>query len=132
MYRQSPHIHVHAWGRFNNHTAYSLYRIIVTATSVMDLMKMGNVVPRGGIEPTSLPFRASVLTITPCRFPFMSPLCPCLPVYAAPCLRGQCSQLHLLGFASEPFIHIKFIFINLYLYKCPRYTYYNYLTTPPD
>ena len=33
-------------------------------TSVMGLMKMGNIVPRAGIEPTYLTFWASVLTIT--------------------------------------------------------------------
>ena len=39
----------------------SLYRILVTATSVMGVMKMGNIVPRAGLEPTSLAFRVSVL-----------------------------------------------------------------------
>ena len=32
-------------------------------------MKMRNIVPRAGIETTSLAFRASVLTITPHRLP---------------------------------------------------------------
>ena len=48
-------------GRFDKRTALSLYRIIVTATSVMVVTKMGNTVPRAGIAPTSLAFWASVL-----------------------------------------------------------------------
>ena len=45
------------------------YRILVMVISVMGVMKMGNVVPRAGIEPTSIALRASVLTIIPCRLP---------------------------------------------------------------
>ena len=48
-------------------------------------MKMGNTVPKVGLELTSLAFQASV----------MSPLYLCLPVYVAPCLRGQCRLLHM-------------------------------------
>ena len=33
------------------------------------VMKMKNIVPRAEIEPTSLAFQPSVLTITPHRFP---------------------------------------------------------------
>ena len=40
-------------GRFRNHTAHSLYRILGE-------MKMGNIMPRVGIEPTSLAFWVSV------------------------------------------------------------------------
>ena len=36
---------------------------MVTATSVMVVTKMGNTVPRVGLEPTSLAFRASVLPL---------------------------------------------------------------------
>ena len=43
----------------------------------MGLTKMGNTVPRAGIEPTSLAFCASVLTILPCT-PFW---CHHLPAY---------------------------------------------------
>ena len=56
-------------GRFNNHTVHSLYRIMVTATSVVGVMKVGNIVPRARIEPTSLALQASVLSITPHRLP---------------------------------------------------------------
>ena len=42
----------HIQGRFNNHTVHSLYRIMVTVTSVVDVMKMGNTVPRVGCTPT--------------------------------------------------------------------------------
>ena len=73
---------------FNNHAVHSLYRIMVTVTSVVGMMKMGNIVPRVGMDLTSLAFQASVL-------PFhhvgslMSPLYPHPPLYVAPCLRGH-------------------------------------------
>ena len=38
-------------------------------TSVVGVMKMGNIEPRAGVEPASLAFRASVFTITPPRLP---------------------------------------------------------------
>ena len=63
----------------NNHTAHTMYRIMVTITSVVGEMRMENTVPRARIKPTSLAFQASVL-------PFhhivslMSPLHPRLPV----------------------------------------------------
>ena len=74
-------------------------------TSVMGEIKMGNIVPRVGIEPTSLAFRVSVLPLhyiasqmSPLPLHHiasqMSPLYPHLLVYAAPCLRCQCRLLH--------------------------------------
>ena len=40
-YIQAMALHIqHTQGRFNNHTAGSLYRIMVTTTSVMGEMKM--------------------------------------------------------------------------------------------
>ena len=44
---------------------------------------MGNIVPRVGIEPTSLAFRTSVLNITSPRLPDVTtlPMPTCLPVY---------------------------------------------------
>ena len=62
-YGQSPYIYIYIYtqGRFNNYTVHILYRIIITATSVVGVMKMGNVVSRAGIEPTSMAFWASVL-----------------------------------------------------------------------
>ena len=62
-------LHIHPQGRFNNHTAHNLYMIMFMAISVVGVMKMGNIVHRVGIKPTSLEFRASVTTITPCRLP---------------------------------------------------------------
>ena len=47
---------------------------MVTATTVMGVMKMGNSVPQAGIEPIILTFQASVLTITPPRLPEISML----------------------------------------------------------
>ena len=64
----------------------------VTATSGVGVMKMGNVVPWVGIEPIFLAFRASVLTITPCRLPDVTTI-HTPSVYAAPCFRGQRSLL---------------------------------------
>ena len=52
-------------------------------------MKMGNIVPRVRIKPTSLAYWASVLTSNNLGS-LMSPWYPRLPVYAAPCLIGQC------------------------------------------
>ena len=65
---------------------------MVTATSVTNVMKMGNTTPREGIEPTSPTFLPSVLTITPPIFPDVTilhtPVCLCgsLPLRG----RGQC------------------------------------------
>ena len=77
---------------FDNHTAHSFHRILLMTTTVVDQVKMGNIVPRTGIEATSLAFRASVL---PLHYigSLISPLYPCLPVYAGPGLRGQCRLL---------------------------------------
>ena len=51
------------------------------ATSVVDVMKMENIVPRVEIEPTALAFKATVLSITPLRFPYVTtmptPTCMC-------------------------------------------------------
>ena len=47
----------------------SLHQYIDIQYIVMDAMKMGNNVPRAGIEPTSLAFQATVLTITPHMLP---------------------------------------------------------------
>ena len=43
---------------------------MVTPTSVVGEMKMGNIVPKAGFEPTSLAFWASVLIITLLRLPW--------------------------------------------------------------
>ena len=85
-YIQAMAIHMHTQGRFNNHTAHSL----VTATSVTGVTKMGNIVPRAGLKPTSLAFWTSVLPLHHIG-PLMSLLYPRPPVYTTPCLRGQCS-----------------------------------------
>ena len=59
-------MYLHAKGMFNNHTAYNLYRIHVTATIAMgEVINMGNIVPRTGFEPTPLTFQTTVLTIAP-------------------------------------------------------------------
>ena len=63
IYIQAMPLHI-TQGRFNIHAVRSSYRIMVTATSLMGVMKMGNIVPRVRIELTSLAFRACA-TITP-------------------------------------------------------------------
>ena len=63
-------------------SATNLFIIIVVG-----VMKMGNTVPRAGIEPISLAFFASVLPLHHVGS-LMSPLHPYLPAYVALCLRG--------------------------------------------
>ena len=56
-------LHIHTQDRFNNHTMHSLFRIMVRETSVVDVTKMGNTVPRVGLKPAYLAFQASVLPL---------------------------------------------------------------------
>ena len=65
----------------------------------MGVMKMGNSVPRSGLGPISLAFWASVLPLHYISS-LMSPLYPCLPVYAAPCLRAQCRPFYIYIYVS--------------------------------
>ena len=65
-------IHIYAQGRLNNDRTHSLHRILLMATSVVGVMKMGNIVPRVRIEPTCLAFWASVLTIIPPMLPVVT------------------------------------------------------------
>ena len=51
------YLRIHAQSSFNNHTAHSLNRIQVSATSIMAVMKMGNSALTAGSEPTSLASR---------------------------------------------------------------------------
>ena len=48
---------------------------------VVGVIKMGNIIPRAGLEPTSLAFQASVLPYSPCRLPDVNtmpiPTCLC-------------------------------------------------------
>ena len=69
-----------------------MYIFITPATSVVGVMKMGNMVPRVGIEPTSLTFWATMLPLYHVGS-LVSPLCPLSPVYVALCFRGQCKLL---------------------------------------
>ena len=66
-YKPAITLHIHTQGRVNNAAGLSLYRIMVTATSVLDVMNIINIVPRIGIERTFLAFWASLLTNTPSR-----------------------------------------------------------------
>ena len=73
---------------------YSVYVVQAhgLGTSVVDVMKMGNIVPRVGIEPTSLAFWVSLLPLHHI-VPLMSPIYPRLRVCTAPYLRGNGSPL---------------------------------------
>ena len=93
-YMQAMALHIQTQDRFKNHTGYSLYRIMVMAMHIVNVMKMGNIVPRAGIEPIPLAFWACVLALHHIGS-LVSPLYRCLPVYAAPCLRGHCRLLHV-------------------------------------
>ena len=61
----------------------------------MCVMKMGNIVPRVGIKPTSLAFWASVRHLHHMGS-LMSLLNTRLSMQFLPCLRGQCRLLQLL------------------------------------
>ena len=56
-YIQAVHLYIllylHTVGRYNSYTTCSLYSIPVMET-VMCVMKMGNIAPREGFEPTLL------------------------------------------------------------------------------
>ena len=54
---------------------------MVTATSIMGLIEMTNILPRAGFEPTLLAFWASVLDHLGSLMP---PPYSCLPVYVVP------------------------------------------------
>ena len=73
-YIQAMTLHLHTQDRLNNYPSCGLHRIIVIATSGMGVMKMANIVPRVGIEPISLTFRANMPTVTPPRLPDLSTL----------------------------------------------------------
>ena len=77
------------------HSPMSLlfYQILRWYISVMGVMKMGNIVPKAGIEPITLVLQPSVLPLHHVGS-LMSPLYPHPPVYVAACLRGQCRVLH--------------------------------------
>ena len=76
-------------------------------------MKMGNIVPRAEIKPTSLSFWARVLTIAPHRLldviMLHTPHCLC-----DSCLRGQGKLLHLCP------------------WNCKHFNVYNYIHTGKD
>ena len=60
-------LHIHRVGStvctVRSCTVRSLCRILVTATNVAGVIKMGNIVPRAGLEEIPLAFRASVLPL---------------------------------------------------------------------
>ena len=80
-----------------------MYRIIVMATSVVRVMKMGNIVPRVKIEPISLAFWVSMLTITPPSLPDVTtlPTPTCLKQFLAKEVNAD--YFTMLGARNNPF-----------------------------
>ena len=64
-----------------------MHRILVTATSVMGVMKMGKMVPRVGFKPTFLTFRANVLPLHHIGFPNVT------TIPTPTCLSGSLPQM---------------------------------------
>ena len=91
--------HIHTQGNFNKQTAHNLYSILVMAPVSWMWWTLGNIVPRVGIKLTSLAFQASVLPLHTIGS-LMSPLYPCLHIYAAPCPRGQCRLLQIVKYIT--------------------------------
>ena len=108
-YIQAMTLHKHTYSRFNDDSGHILYRIMVTTTSVMGVMKIGNTVPRVGLKPTSLAFRSRVLPSHHIGF-LMS------PVYVALCLSGQFRLLHTYKYVH---VHLRIyahVFTCIYAY----------------
>ena len=91
IYIQTMTMDIHTQGGFNNHAVRNLYKSMVTATSVTWVMKMGNIVPRVGIE---LAFWPCVLAILPPGLLDVITLPMPICLYGS-LLRGQCRVLHL-------------------------------------
>ena len=82
--------YIHLQGTFTNHTAHNLYRIMVMATSVTGVPKMGNILHRAGLESAYLVshWQASVLPIH-----HIGSLTSLLYPHSPLCLSGQCRLL---------------------------------------
>ena len=96
------------FGRVEGNNCHMYY------TGVIGVMKMGIIVPRARLEPSSLTFRASVP-------PFFldDTTVPCLSVYVTLCLRGQCRLLHPSPWNCKSFNAYNYIHTSNYL----TYTY---------
>ena len=92
-YVQAVTLLIHTQGRFNNHLVCSVYGICHD-TMIMEVMKIGNIVPRVRTEHTSLAFWASLLTITSPRLPDVTTLPTPTCLDEALCLRDQSKPLH--------------------------------------
>ena len=73
-------VHIRVANRYGFTTFYISHHHLTSYNNVVGVMKIGNNVPRAGIEATSLAFRASAPTITPCRLPdvTLTPMPTCL------------------------------------------------------
>ena len=61
----------------------------------MGVTKMGNIMPRAGIESTSLAFQASVLKLHHVGLPDVTTI-PILPIYAAPLPRRSVQPITIV------------------------------------
>ena len=87
---QAMVLHIHTQGRFNNHSACSLYRILVMAPVLWMWWKWEILC----LEQESDPHLWHAQPVCHHYTILMPSPYPRLFVYAAPCLRGQCRQLH--------------------------------------
>ena len=87
------------------------------------LVKMRNIPPRAGLEPTSLAFQASVLTIM--SYLFHDIITLSTRIYVDPCLRGQCRRLCSSYWNWNSFKQLtsiichsacNYIYIDIYIY----------------
>ena len=75
-------IYIQGWFNSYTRTANSLYRIMVTTTSAISMMKMGNISHRAGINPTSLAFQSREFITPPSISDVPTPFIPaCLCRY---------------------------------------------------
>ena len=89
---------------------------MVIETSALRVMKIVNITPRVGKEPTSLvALRPSMLTRL---VSLMSPPYPHLPVYVVPCLRGQCRLLLLHYLACQEILPDNTKYVNHLVASC--------------
>ena len=85
----------------------------------MGVVKMGNIVPRVGIEPTTFSFWASILTITPRRLPDITIL-P-MPTYLCAFMLYKSVQTSMYVYMKVSFQNPdkhQDIYIYIYAYIC--------------
>ena len=87
---------------------YLIYSLLIYIYFVVGVTKMGTTMPRTGIEPTSLPFRASVVPLHN-EGSLLSPLYP-----AHLCVRLLASEVSASYY--NIYLYFTFYFFSLYIY----------------